>query len=35
VNDEFRAISSQVSRVGALAGLAVIVTIYMMTAKPF
>ena len=35
LSDEFNALSAQIARVGGIAGLIIILTIYVMTAKPF
>ncbi len=35
LSDEFRALNAQIARVGALTGLIILLTIYVMTAKPF
>ncbi len=35
LSDEFNALSSQVAKVGTLAGVVILLTIYVMTAKPF
>lgn len=35
MSDDFRALSDQIARVGAATGLVILLTIYVMTAKPF
>ena len=35
LSDEFNALSAQIARVGSAAGLLIVLTIYVMTAKPF
>ena len=35
LSDEFNGLSSQIAKVGTVAGVVIILTIYVMTAKPF